>query len=132
MTAKEIRNVLESLYSGATDSEFNQRGYSTNVNDDDNFMTTIENRLTRIEAEVSFRHWVRIQRSMEAMSVDELELLAATGQRPDRPEPALGTSRFDSMDRASLIKLWKEDLESFAGRSSDELGFYAVHGHWPE
>src|SRR5215467_11852359 len=49
-----------------------------------------------------------------------------------RPERALWTSRFDSMDRASLIKLWKEDLETFAGRSSDELEFYAVHGHWPE
>jgi hypothetical protein len=69
---------------------------------------------------------------METMSVDELERFAETGQWPDQPEPALGTSRFDSMDRTSLIKLWKEDLELFAGRSSDELEFYALHGHWPE
>ena len=95
-------------------------------------MATIETRLTRIETEARFRHWLRMQRIMEAMSVDELERFVATGQRPDLPEPALGTSRFDSMDRERLIKLWKEDLETFAGRSSDELEFYAVHGHWPE
>lgn len=35
------------------------------------------------------------------------------------------------MDRARL-KLWKEDLKNVAGRSGDELEFYAIHGYWPE
>jgi hypothetical protein len=95
-------------------------------------MTTIETRLTRVETEVRFRHWLQVARRMDTMSLDELERFAATGQWPDKPDPALGTSRFDSMDRESLIKLWIEDIETFAGRSSDELEFYAVHGHWPE
>jgi hypothetical protein len=66
------------------------------------------------------------------MSVEELEAFAITGIRDDRPEPAFGTSRFDSMDRASLEKLWKEHVAAFAGRDGSELEFYAVHGYWPE
>lgn len=68
----------------------------------------------------------------DAMNIEELETLAATGQWPDRPEPARGRSRLDLMDHPSLIKLWREDLEKFAGRNSGELEFYALHGHWPE
>lgn len=98
---------------------------------DESFMT-IENRLTRVETEVRFRHWLRIERIMEAMSVDELKQFAATGQWPDRPEPAPGASTLDTMDRSELIKLWQEDLRDFAGRNSEELEFFAVHGYWPE
>jgi hypothetical protein len=36
------------------------------------------------------------------------------------------------MDRPSLIKLWKKDLQEFAGRTREELEFYAINGHWPE
>jgi hypothetical protein len=95
-------------------------------------MTNIRGRLGRIESEVQFRAWVSRQRVLEAMSIGELETLAATGQWPDRPEPAPGTSRLDAMDRPSLIKLWRKDLETFGGRNSDELEFYALHGQWPE
>jgi len=66
------------------------------------------------------------------MSIEELETLAATGHWPDRPEPAPGASRLDTMDRLSLLNLWTEDQRLLAGRNSDELGFYAIHGHWPE
>jgi len=95
-------------------------------------MTKIKGRLDRIESEVQFRAWVSSQRMFETMSVEELETLAATGQWADRPDPAPGTSRLDTLDRPSLIKLWRKDLETFGGRNSDELEFYALHGHWPE
>ena len=36
------------------------------------------------------------------------------------------------MNRLSFLNLWKEDQRLFAGRNSDELEFYAIHGHWPE
>ena len=68
---------------------------------------------------------------LESMSEGELEVLAATGQWPDRPEPAPGMSHLDTMDRLGLIKLWREDLRRFAGHNSEELEFYALHGHWP-
>jgi len=66
----------------------------------------------------------------ETMSIEELETLAVTGQWPYRPEPAPGTSRLDSMDRVSLRKLWQKDRRQFAGRSGDELEFFAIHGYW--
>ena len=69
---------------------------------------------------------------LESMSEEELEALAATGEWPDRPEPAPGMSRLDTMDRLDLIKLWKENLRRFVGRNSEEMEFYALHGHWPE
>jgi hypothetical protein len=68
----------------------------------------------------------------ETMSIEELETLASTGQWPERPEPAPGASPVDAMGRSNLRKLWKQDLEKFAGRNSGELEFYALHGHWPE
>lgn len=88
-------------------------------------------RLERIETEIQFRLWLRRARMHAEMTVEELETLAMTGQWPNRPEPPFGSSRFDSMDRPSLTRLCKEDLEAFVGRSSDELEFYALHGHWP-
>ena len=94
-------------------------------------MRMLDSRLERIESELRFRVWVRDSRAFEAMSADELEAFAGTGNWPDRPEPAPGTCRLDTMDRASLIKLWKEDLQLFAGRSGDELEFFAIHGEWP-
>ena len=95
-------------------------------------MAVSKARLDRVESQVQFRLWLRRRRLFATMTADELEEYALTGQWQDRPEPAFGMSPFDSMDRASLIKLWKEDLEKFDGRSGSELEFYAVHGHWPE
>ena len=95
-------------------------------------MNRTEARLERVECEMSFKMWFRRERMFDAMNIEELETLAATGQWPDRPEPARGRSRLDLMDHPSLIKLWREDLEKFAGRNSGELEFYALHGHWAE
>ena len=66
------------------------------------------------------------------MTAGELEAYAISGIWIDRPEPAFGTSRFDSMDRSTLLKMWKEEIAIFAGRDRNELEFYAVHGFWPE
>lgn len=95
-------------------------------------MTTIESRLERLENEVRFRIWIRYQRMIEHFTLDELEAVASTGQWPDRPEPAPGMSSLDKMDRASLIKLWKEDQQKFEGRNREQMLFFAIHGHWPE
>ena len=95
-------------------------------------MTTAKNRLKRIEVQARFRHWLRIARIFETMTADELDAFAITGIWIDRSEPPLGTSRLDSMDRASLVRLWEEDQARFEGRDSSELEFYAVHGCWPE
>ena len=62
------------------------------------------------------------------MTADELEAYAISGIWIDRPEPAFGTSRFDSMDRSTLLKMWKEEIAIFAGRDRNELEFYAVDG----
>ena len=95
-------------------------------------MATTRKRLERIEGAVRFREWIGSERMLESMSEEELEVLAATGQWPDRPEPAPGTSSLDDMSRQDLIKMWKEALRRFAGRNSEDLEFYALHGHWPE
>lgn len=91
-----------------------------------------ETRLEQIEREIHFRRWLRLQRIFETMTVDELEAYAITGIWVDRPEPAFGTSRFDAMDRSTLMELWTENMATFAGRDGKELEFYAVHGYWPE
>jgi hypothetical protein len=81
---------------------------------------------------IHFRCWLSNQRILETMTADELEAYAISGVWIDRPEPAFGASRFDSMDRSRLMKLWKADMATFAGRDGDELEFYAVRGYWPE
>jgi hypothetical protein len=93
---------------------------------------TTRSRIERLEKEMYFRMWVRYQRFFESLSVDELDVWAATGQRPERPEPAPGMSRLDGMTREELQKLWKEDQQWLAGRNREEWGFFSIHGHWPE
>jgi hypothetical protein len=95
-------------------------------------MKKSEARLDQIENEIHFRCWLRRQRILETMTAGELEAYAISGIWIDRPEPAFGTSRFDSMDRSTLLKMWKEEIAIFAGRDRNELEFYAVHGFWPE
>src|SRR5215831_13953583 len=87
-------------------------------------MSTAHKRISHIEDMARFRHWVRLQRMFEFMSVEELEVLARTGQWPERPEPALGSSCLDSMNHKRLIRLWKKHTQEFAGRTSTELEFY--------
>jgi hypothetical protein len=95
-------------------------------------MSRTRRRIERLEAELSFRIWVRDQRFLESLSVDELEMWTATGHCPERPEPSPGTSRFDNMEREELRKLWKDHERAWAGRNREEIGFFASHGHWPE
>jgi hypothetical protein len=94
-------------------------------------MKAAKHRLKRIEVQARFKHWVRVQRIFETMTADELEAFAVSGTWIDRPEPPFGTSRFDSMDHASLIRIWREREGKFEGRDSNELEFYAIHGSWP-
>jgi hypothetical protein len=95
-------------------------------------MTRSEARLDRIENEIQFRRWLQTLRIFETMTVEELEAFAITGIRDDRPEPAFGSSRLDSMDRASLEKLYGKYVAALGGRNSAELEFFAIHGYWPE
>jgi len=95
-------------------------------------MATIESRIERIETEIRFRFWVRWQRMVEDMNIDEMEMIASTLQWSNRPEPAPGASPLDAMDRINLIKMWNQDQRRYAGRNNEQLVFYACHGHWPE
>ncbi len=93
---------------------------------------TIKSRIERVETEMRFRIWVRYHRFLESLSVDELKIMARTGQFPERPEPGPGMSPFDNMGREELQKRWKEDEQHWAFRNRQELGFFGLHGHWPE
>lgn len=95
-------------------------------------MPSIESRLECLEREVEFKAWIRIERVIESMSGDELEILASTNQWPNRPDPPPGASRLDAMDRKSQLKLWKEAQEMFAGRNREQVAFLTRYGHWPE
>lgn len=61
---------------------------------------------------------------------EELETCASGGGFPD-PAPNRPSS-LDTFDRKSLLKLWETDKLKFAGRSHEELEFYADNGSWPE
>jgi len=71
-------------------------------------MSDMASRLETAETEVEFRFWIRFQRMLEAFSEEELKEYVSTGKWPDRPEPLPGESRFDRMDRRSLLSLWKD------------------------
>jgi hypothetical protein len=93
---------------------------------------TTRNRIERLEAEVRFRVWVRHQRWLESLSEKELEMWAASGQCPERPEPLPGMSPLDQMEREELQKLWKEGEQRWEGRNREDLAFFCLHGHWQE
>lgn len=91
-------------------------------------MKNLRVRLEKAESEVRFKFWIRYQRMLEDLCEDELQVLARTGQWPDRPEPAQGMSRFDNMDRPSLIELWKQEQERWLGRTRGANGI--LRGAW--
>jgi hypothetical protein len=96
-------------------------------------MAAIRTRLERLENKVLFNHWLRFQRWLETLTIEELEDFASNGIYPDPfPDPPPGSTSLDKLDRKALIKLWEEDQRWYAGRGSAEFGFYAEHGHWPE
>jgi hypothetical protein len=94
--------------------------------------TRSRNRIERLETEVRFRIWVRHERFLESLSIEDLEMLTTTGQCPERLEPPPGMSRLDDMEREELRKLWKEDEQSWEGRNREDLAFFCLHGHWQE
>ena len=84
-------------------------------------------RLDRVEDELRFRVWVSVHRMLETMTIEELDVFVATGRWPDRPDPVPGTSPLDAMDRAGLVKLWKEDIRKYADAASNFLGRELYH-----
>lgn len=69
-------------------------------------------------------------RILDSLTEDELR----TYLREEKlPEPIPNRpSRFDTMDRKTLSKLWEEKERIFAGRSHEELEYFTENGHWPE
>jgi len=94
-------------------------------------MAMLKTRLERLERQREFRIWLRTQRLIERLTDEQLQFLRVTGWT-EAPEPQPGASPLDNLSRNELIKLWEESEWIFGGRSSEELGFFADHGHWPE
>jgi hypothetical protein len=93
----------------------------------------LDAKIARLEREKRFRDWLAVERFLEGLTREQLELYACHGQLPEPlPEPLpLGASRLDRMDRKSLIRMWESHEREFADRSKEELIFYCAHGHWP-
>ncbi len=97
-------------------------------------VTTHKKRVDLVELEIQFLGWLRSERFLERLSVDQLLGFACLGLLPE-PLPAplpKGASKLDGLSRKRLVELWEDDLRFFGGRSEQELIFFTVHGHWPE
>lgn len=90
-------------------------------------------RIARLERERRFRDWLAVERFLEGLTEEQLELYALHGKLPEPlPEPLpLGASRLDALDRKSLTRMWETDEREFGDRTVEELNFYCAHGHWP-
>jgi hypothetical protein len=97
-------------------------------------MPSLKRRLDRLENELHFVSWFRFLRWLENLPTEQLEeLTSGHFVVPDRlPDPPLGSSRLDRLDRKTLMKLWEEDEHSWANRSGEEKEFFIAHAHWPE
>jgi hypothetical protein len=96
-------------------------------------MAMLRNRLARLENELEFNRWFRVQRWLEMQTLEQLEEFVAnygTGQNR-LYDPPLGSTPLDKLDRTELIKLWKKE-RMFWNRTSQEIEFFNEHGHWPE
>jgi len=93
-------------------------------------MTSVKNRLDRLEKEQRFKRWFEIHDFLEKLTYEELKTYAETGvyctSIADRP------SSSDGRDHKALLKLFEEHELFFGGRSYEELSFYVEHGCWPE
>jgi hypothetical protein len=97
-------------------------------------MTTLKSRVERVERAHRFRAWLQYERFLESLTEEQLTAYARHGCLPEPlPEPLpIGKSQLDSLDRKSLIKLWRENDRIYRGRSREEMLSFAIHGHWPE
>ena len=95
---------------------------------------TIKSRLEKLEQEERFRDWLESMRLLENFSDEQLEEFCQkgylSGPYPDPPAP--GQCTLDQLDRKTLIRMWQEQQQALVGRSTEEMDFYARHGHWPE
>jgi hypothetical protein len=91
---------------------------------------SIARRLAKLEAKRRFLDWFAKQRFYHSLTEQELVTFALDGQLPlpipNRP------STMDSLDRKTLLRLWKDDERTFGGRSEEELAFFTTKGFWPE
>jgi len=93
-------------------------------------MAHSRSRLTRLERKRRFLHWLVWDRILGSLTEDELGTYLRDGKLPE-PIPNR-PSRYDTMDRKTLSKLWEENERIFAGRSHEELEYFTENGHWPE
>ena len=84
----------------------------------------------KLENQRRFLDWFVWDRFYETLTADELVTFARDGHLPN-PLPSR-PSRLDDLDRDSLIKRWEEEERTFAGRSREELEYYADNGFWPD
>ena len=92
-------------------------------------MAHIRSRLTRLEKKRRFLDWFVWDRILDGLTEDELRTLSdgkLPAPIPNRP------SRFDTMDRKTLSKLWEENERMFAGRTHEEREYFTENCHWPE
>lgn len=91
---------------------------------------SIPRRLAKLEAKRRFLEWFVTQRFYHSLTEQELMTFALDGQLPvpipNRP------STMDSLDRKTLLRLWKDNERTFGGRSEEELAFFSRNGFWPE
>jgi hypothetical protein len=88
----------------------------------------IKLRLEAAEEELRFKMWIRVERLIENTSEQELEEYCRTGAYSPRLDPPPGASRLDTLDRATLLRLWKQSEQTWRGRNREDLVFWTS---WP-
>jgi hypothetical protein len=93
-------------------------------------MAHLRTRISQLEKQRRFLDWYVWERILASLTEDELGTYWRDGKLPElipnRP------SRFDTVDRKIVKKLWEEDERIFAGRSREELKYFTEKGYWPE
>lgn len=91
---------------------------------------SIRNRLEKLEDKRRFLDWFVMARLFDILSEDELERYGRDGKLS---EPVSNrTSRLDTLDRKSLLRLWEEEEQVLGGRSAEDLEYLTKNGIWPE
>lgn len=97
-------------------------------------MPSIQDRLKQLEDRRRFLTWFVFDRFLESLTHEQLETYARDGRWPEPlPEPLPpGASQLDTLDRKSLVQLWKKSERVSRHRSPNETAFYGENGYWPE